>query len=232
MSINFPVIGFIGVQGAGKSTAAKLLEKHGYKLSSFATPLKDMLRAIDIEEKYITGSLADKNAKIDILKDRSPDALALRMLEVIGVYVQGNNFNNKRIELMGFTPNEAISLMHEIKLFEVDTSRKFQQLLGTEWGRRINKNFWTHIWNIKAEQNKKQKLVSDDVRFQNEVDLIKFKKGILIKLICEDENENVGIAGHPSEQSNLLKAHATLFNHKNDVLRLENSLLELLTYMS
>jgi hypothetical protein len=42
------VIGLTGLAGSGKSTIAKyLVEEHGYKLLSFAGPLKKMMRTLD-----------------------------------------------------------------------------------------------------------------------------------------------------------------------------------------
>lgn len=50
------IIGFSGRAGAGKSTAARYLAlKHGHTIVKFADPIKNMLRAIGIEEEAIEG---------------------------------------------------------------------------------------------------------------------------------------------------------------------------------
>lgn len=48
-----------GRKGSGKSTLAAELEKIGYKRIRFATPLKDMLRAIGLTEEQIEGELKE-----------------------------------------------------------------------------------------------------------------------------------------------------------------------------
>jgi hypothetical protein len=224
--VNFPVIGFAGKANSGKSTAANILEAYGYTKTSFAKPLKDMLRALDVEEKYITG--LDKETKIDIAKGRDFIQLATKMLTTLNVNLV--DLNQKNSILMGYTPKEAINLMIEIGLFEVDSSRKFQQLLGTEWGRKINVNFWTHIWNLQ-NNDKHKKYVVEDVRFPNEVDLINNRRGIIVKIFCENDNYTTGLTNHASEQIDLLKCKASIYNWKIDKTHFENSLLELLNYL-
>lgn len=54
------IIGLSGPAGSGKSTAAKyLVHRHGFTLVKFATPLKNMLRAIGLTEREIEGDLKD-----------------------------------------------------------------------------------------------------------------------------------------------------------------------------
>ena len=55
-----PVIGLVGRRGSGKSLAAqRLVAVHGYLRVPFAAPLKDMLRAIGLDEVYL-GSLKEQ----------------------------------------------------------------------------------------------------------------------------------------------------------------------------
>ena len=54
-----PVIGLVGRRGSGKSLVAqRLVAAHGYLRMPFAKPLKDMLRAIGLDEVYL-GSLKE-----------------------------------------------------------------------------------------------------------------------------------------------------------------------------
>ena len=54
-----PVIGLVGRRGSGKSLVAqRLVAAHGYTHVPFAKPLKDMLRAIGLDEVYL-GSLKE-----------------------------------------------------------------------------------------------------------------------------------------------------------------------------
>ncbi len=52
-----PVVAFTGLAGAGKSTASRyLVERYGYRLVKFAGPMKEMMRAIGLDEEDIEGS--------------------------------------------------------------------------------------------------------------------------------------------------------------------------------
>lgn len=54
------VIGLVGPAGAGKTTAAAYLRiQYGYKLHPFAAPLKNMLRALGLNDAELTGHLKE-----------------------------------------------------------------------------------------------------------------------------------------------------------------------------
>ena len=59
---NLPrVVALTGAAGSGKSTAADyLIRHHGYERVKFADPLKDMMRAIGLSERYIEGDLKEE----------------------------------------------------------------------------------------------------------------------------------------------------------------------------
>ncbi|PWE56394.1 deoxynucleotide monophosphate kinase [Metarhizobium album] len=66
-----PVIALTGVAGSGKSTAADyLIRHHGYERVKFATPLKNMMRAIGFGEEDIEGSC--KELSNSLLCDKTP----------------------------------------------------------------------------------------------------------------------------------------------------------------
>jgi len=55
------IIGLVGRKGSGKSLVAKrLAETHDFTVVPFAKPLKDMLRAIGLDDVHLTGSLKEK----------------------------------------------------------------------------------------------------------------------------------------------------------------------------
>ena len=59
------------------------------------------------------------------------------------------------------------------------------QTLGTEWGRKIiGDNIWVNLWSTKAEEltSMNQGVVADDVRFENEVKIIKDMGGIIVRM--------------------------------------------------
>ena len=65
------VIGIVGYRKAGKSLIVEHLIRHyGYSRVAFAKPLKDMLRAIGLDDVHLEGSL--KEAPCDLLLGKSP----------------------------------------------------------------------------------------------------------------------------------------------------------------
>ncbi|WP_201271833.1 AAA family ATPase [Sinorhizobium meliloti] len=69
---NYPrLVALTGAAGSGKSTATRyLVEHHGYTLVKFAGPLKDMCRALGLDDRQIEGDL--KEVPCDILAGRTP----------------------------------------------------------------------------------------------------------------------------------------------------------------
>jgi len=66
-----PVIGICGLKGSGKSYSANHFEKkHGYQVIKFAAPIKDMLRAIGLNNDDLDGSL--KEAEKSLLCGHTP----------------------------------------------------------------------------------------------------------------------------------------------------------------
>lgn len=74
------------------------------------------------------------------------------------------------------------------------TPRHAMQTLGTEWGRDcIGESFWTDLWEREAARY--ERVVCDDCRFDNELEVIHQRGGIVVGLTGRG-----GIAGnHASE---------------------------------
>ena len=77
---------------------------------------------------------------------------------------------------MGRTPGEVRWLLHEDKeevLEELGvSSRHLLQTLGTEWGRQcISPDVWLKVWRARAKRY--ERVVVDDVRFENEAELLR-----------------------------------------------------------
>lgn len=71
MSDDRIIIGLSGLAGSGKSFAANhLIKNHGFTLVKFASPLKNMLRAIGMTESEIEGE--DKERPAEWLCGKSP----------------------------------------------------------------------------------------------------------------------------------------------------------------
>jgi hypothetical protein len=141
------IIGFTGLAGAGKSTAAQSVMRYSvedFTKMSFADALRDMLRGIGLTDHHFK---AGKNDSIPHLGDKTP--------------------------------------------------RQLMQTLGTEWGRGL---VCQDIWiNVMAERMNECccNIVIDDVRFDNEAQLIKSMGGRVIRLM-RDGTEKARMA-HASE---------------------------------
>lgn len=65
------IIGLIGYKGSGKSFVAKrLVDRHGFTCLPMAKLLKDMLRALGLNENQISGS--EKETPCDLLGGKTP----------------------------------------------------------------------------------------------------------------------------------------------------------------
>ena len=140
------LLGITGKAGSGKSTAAEYLVQNGWHRIKFADPLKDMLRAIGLDNRHIEGEL--KELPCDILS--------------------------------GATPRHAM------------------QTLGTEWGRgMIHPDLWIDLARRKISLAMASGLsvVVDDVRFENEAQVIRDLGGMVLGL----ERHGAGAGGHVSE---------------------------------
>jgi hypothetical protein len=140
------LVGITGRAGSGKSAASDALVEAGWVRMKFASPLKDMLRAIGLTDQHIEGDL--KEVPCDLL--------------------------------CGQTPRHAMIT------------------LGTEWGREmIGGNFWMNIAanRIATAMAAGINVVVDDVRFDNEADLIKRLGGVVLSL----ERDSVLAIDHKSE---------------------------------
>ena len=116
--------------------------------------------------------------------------------------------------------------------------RKLLQWLGTEWGRdTISKTLWIDLWKRDVEylqQNYPSRIiVSDDVRFENEVDTVKSLGGYIIKIESNKDRIVKEGTGHSSELGissekidYIIENNGTLDDLKTSLLTL-NSKLEL-----
>jgi hypothetical protein len=145
--MNFQLIGFAGLAGSGKSTAAKaLVDQRGFVRVSFASPLRAMLGALGLTlEQMSTG----KNDPIDWLDGKTP--------------------------------------------------RQLLQTLGTEWGRTlVHRDIWIRAASRHVAQLRNagaSGVVFDDVRFDNEAEMIQRAGGLVIRI----HRDGLTAMGHASE---------------------------------
>ena len=83
---------------------------------------------------------------------------------------------------------------------EFKKDRQFLQLIGTEWGRKIDPDIWVNL--ALKSQPKEGNVFCADVRFKNEFEALKRDGFVLIKLVRNTINENrvgTGNSTHVSE---------------------------------
>jgi hypothetical protein len=95
-----------------------------------------------------------------------------------------------------------------IKALNWNTPRHCLQTLGTEWGRQLlGANVWANLTkqNINRLLRKGEKIIVDDVRFQNEVDVIGELGGDVYRVISTQAELGVcSPDAHVSETQDLL----------------------------
>ncbi len=113
--------------------------------------------------------------------------------------------------------------------------RKLLQWIGTEWGRSLDSQLWTKIWAAEVEDAQKKYpnalIVCDDVRFNNEAELVQSMGGKVIHIVGDTDRRNVagsGLSSHSSESG--VSDHlvsATIMN-KGTIQDLKNTLIKVL----
>ena len=141
------IIGFAGRCRSGKTELAKVCEAHGYKILSFATPLKELcakVLSVTIDE---LNELKNNGTRIDL---------------VIDEYV---------CEILSAETGIPIGTVKEISLGKVIVdAREMLQFVGTDLIRKYNTDW--HVNKISRMIESDKDYVFDDVRFPNEKRMI------------------------------------------------------------
>lgn len=106
----------------------------------------------------------------------------------------------------GFTPEENREMLEGVNkeepCFYGQSPRHLMQTLGTDWGRDlVAEDFWVKMAQetIADALADGYSVVVDDIRFQNEVDMIRRLGGVVIRVYRADRTRNPG--DHKSEGS-------------------------------
>lgn len=140
------IIAFSGRIGSGKSELAKICQNKGFEKLYFALPLKQLvanLIHVGIED---INSLKNVEKKYKFTKKD---------------YIYLSNETNIPFE----------TIRDEMKNVKLNTVRQLLQFIGTDIIRKYNPNW--HVNKIKTMIDKNKNYVFDDVRFPNELKLIK-----------------------------------------------------------
>lgn len=154
-------IGLVGRQGSGKDEVAKILERRkGFQHLKFATDLKRIADQFEMLESGREDKETPREIRIDWFK---LDMTNHPFKEVFGVhYTKARDLLRRVLE-----PYRVGVLDRHTGKFEI-SPRRFQQLLGTEVGRTINRDFWVLRVTNQYEKNN----VVSDIRFHNEIDSV------------------------------------------------------------
>lgn len=107
--------------------------------------------------------------------------------------------------------------------YEFYTYRELLQIFGTEVGRVISPNIWVDA--LLRNYSEEEIWIIPDVRFKNEVDAIKDKKGILIKITRDLNNEDSHASEHGLDDYN---EYDYVIDNNGDIATLSNKINDLI----
>jgi len=202
------IVGFHGKAFAGKSTAARHLVEHwGFHLEKMAGPLKDICRSFGLTDEHLEGSLKESPcdlftmARFDDLISCVRSALSSLRVAISEPIPALDNLPKRYVEA------SLAGVLAEIaRRGDKDggaSPRLVMQMIGTEWGRDlIHPDLWTDLWLRRVAAQGGRNVVCDDVRFPNEVNVIRSLGGKVVVLTrreqclwSEHESERHVIAG-------------------------------------
>lgn len=175
------IIGIAGRKQSGKSVLSNILinDEHKYHRFTYDNELKNLLCKL----------LSIDRPTLEILKNNSKQI----------------NFKFDKTDvdyLANITDIDNYIVMHETSDKTFSTVREMLQIVGTNIIRKYNEDWHVNCVekNIKKvfEKDKNANIVIDDVRFQNEMDLINSMGGEMFFIIKPD---NWNVSNHESETS-------------------------------
>ena len=182
------IIALAGRMRSGKTELAKVCEKHGYEILSFATPLKKMV-----------AKLVGKNSIDELNKDK--EKYCEYILDDASIDYLTNEIEIPRDIVKNFVDNNKFT-----------TIRQLLQGIGTNLIRK-NQPEW-HVKKLKElilTYPDDSKICLDDLHFPNEKEMIEKLGGICFFVIRPD---TPSISNHDSETSLTLND----FNEKNVII--------------
>lgn len=95
------------------------------------------------------------------------------------------------------------------------SARYLMQTLGSEWARdTVNKNFWLYLMEQQLSPFVGQDVVIDDVRFDNEAEFIRIKRGHNVRIVRGNTQLDPYASDHASEDG--ISSDLADFNLEND----------------
>ena len=140
------IIGFGGRIGSGKSELAKICQDAGFKKLYFALPLKQLVA----------------------------DLIHVKLEEINGLKNVEKDYEFYKTDYLFLAKETGIpfeTVEKEMKPIKFKTVRQLLQFIGTDLIRKYNTNW--HVNRIRAMINKEENYVIDDIRFPNELNLVR-----------------------------------------------------------
>jgi hypothetical protein len=237
MGTNLPIIIVGGASSSGKDTVADYIAKlhHGVCVAQ-ADPIKRYVKALfGFSDDQLWGTQAIKNA---------PDhTVAARMGEIVGRFenvtedwfaeifpdIDDEDYDDRFAKLKDIVHD---LLNHAVDKDKPITPRLCMQILGTEFGREMDKDLWSdlaigtcmNLLDGGFTYDKTTGLVDDDDgncgmaiisdgRFRNEILNVRMWNGVGLKLLraTDDDIQKAGAVNHASEAINKIPDH--FFNY-------------------
>ena len=165
------IIGFGGRIGSGKSELAKICQDAGYKKLYFALPLKQLVA----------------------------DLIQVRLEEINGLKNVEKDYDFNQEDYLFLSKETGIpieTVEKEMSPIKFKTVRQLLQFIGTDLIRKYNTDW--HVNRIRAMINEDDNYVIDDIRFPNELNLVRELGGDCWFIIRPTINN---ISNHESETS-------------------------------
>ena len=203
------ILAFSGKKQSGKSTSSNFV--HGYQLRAFRvidnfaiTESGDLLITTGDEDSYglldinrIDPQFAEwasynmwpyikKYSLATPLKLMAVELFGIKEEQVFGTEAQKNTKTHIRWEDMPLSMADRKKRNKKGKM----TAREFLQLFGTEICRKIHNDVWAERLVKDIEAESPLLAVVDDVRFENEAELIKSAGGKVIRLTREPHSDD------------------------------------------
>lgn len=202
------LIGFCGPKGCGKTTSCNIIQNlliddgKSSTVKSFAGPLKELL--IKMSASPSTYFYSQEYKEKPVISVDIDDQFLLKVASEFDA-IPGKDYS------------------HLYKT--VTTPRELMQLVGTEFLRDIDKDIHTKQF-IKRLDNKLDFTIVEDIRFKNELELIKAQGGRIIYLQNNKADCQARLSASESEYNvpNLLPLCDYVVDNNGDIRKLIDSL--------
>lgn len=215
------VVALTGKKGSGKSTMARyLVEKYNFTRIPLAKKLKEIVRdefgiihSKDYDDYYI-----ETMPKPEYLHSHE---IMERLLKYVSDDVNINEFYYELKKAAIYLSNHIAMFINNIDNVEVRDkhARRIYQLIGTEFFRSIDDNFWINEVIKFIDSTNYERYIIDDLRFPNEYESLKKHYGNFTLISIESIDTIDQIDDHLSEQYfDTLKdlADIEIMNYKNE----------------